>query len=80
MKFSALVFFVLLVAASSSRGNCKPFDKTLQMKASSHFLHESDSARRICIDIVSIISLIVGNKLIFECQDDDESGGRMLFV
>ena len=80
MSYSALVFFVLLVAASSSRGNCNLFDKTLQMKAGSHFLHESNSARRISVDIVSIISLIVGNKLIFECQDDGESGGRMLFV
>ena len=45
------------------------------MKASSHFLHESNSARRISVDIASIILIVVGNKLIFEYQDYDESGG-----
>ena len=50
------------------------------MKVSSHFLHESNSARTISVDIVSINSMVVGNKLIIERQDNDESGGRLVFV
>ena len=80
MKYSALVFFVLLVAAISRRGKCNLFDKTLQMKANSHFLHESNSARRISVDIVSITFMVVGNKLIIERQDNGESGGQLVFV
>lgn len=80
MIYSALVFVVLLFAASSSRGKCNLFDKTLQMKANSHFLHESNSARRISVDIVSITFMVVGYKLIIERQDNDESDGRLVFV
>ena len=77
---SAVVFFVLLADASSRRGKCNLFDKILQMNAHSHFLHASNTARRISVDIMSVTFMVVGNRLIIERQDNDESGGRLVLV
>lgn len=49
------------------------------MKASSHFLHESISARRISVAIVSITLMVIVNKRISGHQDNDDSGGQMMF-
>jgi len=58
---------------------CNLFDKTLRMQEIRHFLHKSNTARRISVDVVSITFMVVRNKLTIERQDNDESGGRLVF-